>query len=204
MLQPVLIVLLVLSCAFYPAFAIGHAEVLYKGEKSFGYYAMANSASSYNASMITFDHALERNFTAELFFFGNRSIAVYSDASNQLGLHIKQEILDFGWGRLIDIFGPGALWNASNGASVCFDLGGMIVVPLGEMFKFSAPAVVSIFRDGTLIDYSAGISFCPTLGNCDNELLFGIKGMQVSTSGSGLPLVSNATYGMVGLRFFLD
>lgn len=204
MLKPVLIVFVLIWLITFPAFAIGHAEVLYPGEKAYSYFAMASTAYAYHASAITLDYGLEKNLTAEIFVLGDRSLAVYSNSYNQIALHMKQQLIDFNWSKIIAVYGFGALWNSGNGASTSFDLGAMAVVPFGDYFRFSSPVVAAVFRDGVLVDYSAGFSFCPWGLSCDSGLLVGVKGTQMNYLNNNQVRSNSSVYGVVGWRLLID
>lgn len=192
----VLVILLIIAT---PLFAAYHLGVLEEGTRTLSYMALSQSPYAYNASALNYGFSIEKHKTAEFFVLGNRSLTVLSNDYNQAGLHINHRLLDFGWTNFAGVYGLGVLYNSTNGGAFSGNVGGILGFP--ALLKLSIPMVVSIFRDGGLLDYSGGITLAPGfLGG--GEFLLGGKGTAMLYTSGGSMAFENSMYLMLGYRAY--
>lgn len=180
-----------------------HNMYLDANQKDLNYFLLPHLYGGSLASSLNFDFTLDQDRSAELFLMGSNSPIAYSSSStNILGLLAKQKLFSRGNLNFTGIIGLGARYTSSAGLSLAPNLGGALGYSFTPQLKFSVPVIMSMFKDGGLIDYSGGISYSLP-GFPGRELVAGAKGIAMVLSTSNLMAFQNSLYGMVGLRAYL-
>lgn len=170
------------------------------GQRTLSYFLMQQLSYSYPSSAINFDLGADANRSFEFSLLGYRSAYILTNSSYQVGLVGKQKIADLGNLSFTGVAGVGALYQPTLGTSICGNFGGILGLDILSGLKISSPIIASIFSDGVLVDYSAGVSFKPVfLGG--KEIILGGKGVaMVISSGGTFTGFQNSLYAMLGLR----
>lgn len=192
--------LLLIIAVSSPSFSAFHNMYLGANQKDLNYFLLPHLYGGSLASAVSFDFAPDNDRSAEIFLMGYNSPLAYSGSSvNLLGLLAKQKLLSGGNLSFTGIIGLGALYSSSAGLSFAPNLGGSLGYAFSPQLKFSVPVVVSVYKDGGLIDYAGGIAYTLPGGR---ELIVGAKGIVMTVLTTNLMAFQNSLYGMVGLRAY--
>ncbi|MFA4905993.1 MAG: hypothetical protein WC645_05770 [Candidatus Margulisiibacteriota bacterium] len=194
---------LLILLIFSPAQAAFHNMYLDANQKDLNYFLLPHLSGGSLASSFNFDIATDKDRSAELFLLGQNSPMAYSASSNNLlGLLFKQKLFSAGNLKFSGMIGLGALYTSVSGTSFAPSLGGSLGYAFSPQLKLSVPMVISIFKDGALLDYSGGISYALP-GFPGKEVVIGAKGLMMTILTTNLMAFQNTTYSMIGLRAYL-
>ncbi|MBI5700886.1 hypothetical protein HZC34_03440 [Candidatus Saganbacteria bacterium] len=184
------------------SFAAFHNLFLEQNQKDISYFVLPHLSGGTTASSINFDYSPEKDRSAEIFIMGLNSLLGFSPNSvTQIGLLGKQKLLTGGSFFFSGIIGMGGLYTPQSGFGMAGNLGGALGYAVTPGIKISIPVVASIFKDGGLIDYSAGLSLSiPGQGN--KEIVVGAKGTAMIVLTSSLAALQNSLFGLAGFRAY--